>query len=175
MKLVTDAVEVERVASLLPSRLRENGFEWRDIDRLAYDKKSDLFYFDVIDESSLCRLPAMLRHLAEERCFIWNYRSLHTKPRGRDPLAVIEVLSNDDESLISRNLRDGADQQASFLAVYHLTGLFGIVPESTDWLILAEPDEHAVLLAKHEIKFAKFQSLWWPQVSERLTKLGWRT
>lgn len=172
MRLVTNAFELGKIARLLPSALLEPDFKWQVVDKLPYEKRSDLLYFDVIDQNHLCILPGILRDLNEERCFIWNYTALRNQTGGQSEDAAIELLASDDKPLILRELGNEAPRQSLYLAVYHLVGLFGIVPESADWLILAEPDEHAVFLSRHEIKYVTFQSIWWPHVFKRIRTAG---
>ena len=166
MRLLSDDRDVQRVRELLPPSLLAAEFSWQVVESLSYERRCDLFYFDTIDAKILSCLPALLRGLDEQRCYIWNRQAIRREItwRGRD--FGIEILSSDAENSVEHQF--GIRNADRWLDIFHLSGVFGIVSPANDWLVLAETDERAVLLARHDIKFATFSAVWWPRVLERI-------
>lgn len=155
MRLLKSASDLKQVRGLLTRLLSPLA-----LDR-NFDLKSDLLYFDTIYQANLASLPRILRGTNETRCFIFHYASLIASPASSSKNGVIEILAEDSGESIVKQLSNSAPDHDEFLSVFHLTGLFGIIPESLDWVLLAQTDDFARLYSSHERKYSKFLSIWW--------------
>lgn len=161
MRLITDAQEIGEIQRLLPSSLLRLDVRWEDVLELKYSFRSDLIYMDVINPGNVARWPSILKKMGEVECFLFNHISL-LRGEVTDNCSVAFQLSREDRSdEILTKLTSYDSDRNEMMSVFYLTGMFGVVSPSKDWLLFAEPDGRAIFFSKTEMKYDALQSLWW--------------
>lgn len=167
MKLITEPDQLAKLKSLVPMQILEETWDWSLVESSCFRMHCDLLYFDVIHERVLSCLPKILRSMDEEVCYIVNHDVLMGRPRSITMNAAIEITADSDPDRVRYDLSNAGADHDAYHTVYYLVGRFSIVSKTRDWIIVAEPDDHAFLSSGHEIKYTIFNSIWWSRAANR--------
>ncbi len=166
MRLIEDPAEIPSVTSGLPTDLVKLNLSWEAVERTCFSLCTDLLYFDVIQASNIKNLPLILRHIEEEKCFVFNHRALFAGGEAAKVAIALEISADCEPDTIARALSNDWPNHVRLLSVFYLVGDFGIVSPSGEWFIFARTDDHAIFTSKIETKYSIFNKHWWSCVLE---------
>jgi hypothetical protein len=167
MRIIEIAKEAREIAGLLPEPLTKEEPDWDAVQSGCFSLNSSLIYSDVAAPASVKYFPALLRALGQEKCFIFNHKSLLLGRTTDNCDIAIEVTSDCDPTAIDDEIVRAGQNRDRYLSVFYLVGDFGVVSPEADWIIFARPDTLAVFSSDDEITYSDFHTTWWPLVNRK--------
>lgn len=164
MRIIKSAEEAEEILLCLPDVLRKEHPSWQEVYDSAFRFKSDIIYSDISNFWNMRFVPQILQAIGQERCFVFNHRSLLARKAIDGCEIAFEIFAADGSEQIEALLRNQSSNRDQFLSVFHLVGDCGFVTPQADWFIFARVDSLALFSCDDEITYSDFQRAWWCSV-----------
>lgn len=164
MKIIESDDEIAGLVSFLPNDLRSKDPPWEAVERACFEYRTDIFFDDLILPANLGFLSTFLVSIGEDRCYVFNHRSLVNGRVTNDCEVAFRLSSSCNQTQIAKSLGNCGPDHSRLLSVFSFVGDFGVISAEADWFIFARLDSQALFTSRRQDKFYKCQNAWWPHI-----------